>query len=179
MTNTAAHPGPYDPLDKAKPEEPIFTLVGRDPHAPGTVLHWVAQARAEAMALDDDEKRRHGLQKCTEAELIACDMMTFRKGHPAQSSAPARKTYSQAPVADPGRLDEARRRLAIAGAVQTLREAAYHAKLAQEQLAVLGIDPEMLQAALDCLNGVANAHEPKRPGDVPQAEPAAREAVHG
>ena len=177
MTNTAAHPDPFDVIEKAKPGEPVFTLLGRDKHAPATVLHWVGLARAEAMALDDDEQRRHGLQKCTEAELIACDMISFRKGHPEQSSAPARKTYTEAAVTDPGKLDEARRRLAIASAVQTLREAAYFAKSAQEQFAALGIDPEMLQAGLDCINGVADAFEPKRPSYVPSVEPVRGEAV--
>lgn len=179
MTNTAANPGPYDPLEKAKPDEPVFTLVARDPHAPATVLHWVDLARTSAMAIDDHDQRRHDLQKCTEAEMIACDMITFRKGHPEQSTAPARKSYAD-PTAGATVSDEVKRRQAIGAAVQSLREAAYHTQVAREQLAAIGAlglgEGEMLGGSLDGLNFVACAHEPKRPGYAPQIEPAGEAA---
>jgi hypothetical protein len=179
MTNTAAQPGPYDPLEKAKPDEPIFTLVARDPHAPATVLHWVGLARAAAMEIEDHEQRRHDLQKCTEAEMIACDMITFRKGHPQQSAAPARSTYN--PVVA-GASDEVKRRQSIAAAVQSLREAAYHTQTAREQLTAIGAlgpgEAEMLEGSLDGINYVACAHEPKRPNYAPPAE-LAEEGEHG
>ncbi|HUD28938.1 MAG TPA: hypothetical protein VMQ93_08715, partial [Novosphingobium sp.] len=149
-------------------------------HASATVLHWVDLARATAMEIEDHDQRRHDLQKCTEAEMIACDMITFRKGHPEQSTAPARKSY-----ADPGRgtnvSDEVKRRQAIVAAVQSLREAAYHTQMAREQLTVLGnlgpAEAEMLEASLDGINYVACAHEPKRPGYAPQGETVG-EAAH-
>lgn len=171
MTNTAAHPGPYDPLDKAKPDEPVFTLIARDPHAPATVVHWASLARAVAMEIEDEEQRRHDLQKCTEAEMIACDMINYRKGHPEQSAAPARKTYNPAPA---GVSDEVKRRQAIGAAVQSLREAAYHTQMAREQFTVIDAlgpgEAEMLEATLDGINFVACAHEPKRPGYAPPVE---------
>lgn len=38
---TKAEPGRFDGYGKAEPDEPIFTLLGRDPAAPKLIRAWV------------------------------------------------------------------------------------------------------------------------------------------
>lgn len=39
---TKLNPAPNDCYDKAEPDEPRFTLIGRDPFAPGLIELWAA-----------------------------------------------------------------------------------------------------------------------------------------
>lgn len=38
---TKSEPSRYDGYGKAEPNEPVFTLIGRDPAAPGLIRAWV------------------------------------------------------------------------------------------------------------------------------------------
>jgi hypothetical protein len=72
--NTKARPGEYDALEKARPDELIFTLLERDPCAPPTIHHWCELRRKRARDIKDDDKRKAELHQITEAEFIAFTM---------------------------------------------------------------------------------------------------------
>lgn len=171
MTSTAEEPGPYDALQKARPGEPIFTLLGRDIHAPGTVLHWVDLARADALLIDDPERRRNELGKCTEAEMVACDMLRYRKDEPEHDTFTRQRATYAGTVHDAEHMDEVARKAAIAGHVAQLREAAYFVSEALAGLDAFGVlEPGEivdLTSARNFINNVADAHTPKRPGVQP------------
>jgi hypothetical protein len=40
---TKLHPGKFDCYIKAEPDEPMFTLLARDPQAPALVERWAAE----------------------------------------------------------------------------------------------------------------------------------------
>lgn len=65
---TKLKPGLYDCLAKAEPDEPLFTLLGRDILAPVVVRLWAGYAEA---AGDDPAK-------IAEAHRLAQDMVDFR-----------------------------------------------------------------------------------------------------
>lgn len=48
--STKNSPGKFDRYTKAMPDEPMFVLLARDPHAPDLVRDWAIE-RAEAIAL--------------------------------------------------------------------------------------------------------------------------------
>jgi len=72
--NTKSRPGEFDALEKARPDELIFTLLERDPCAPPTIHHWCELRRKRARDIKDDEKRKDELRQITEAEFIAFAM---------------------------------------------------------------------------------------------------------
>jgi hypothetical protein len=163
MTSTAAQPGPYDPLVSARPDEPVFTLVGRDVHAPATVLHWVDRARADALKLIDPAQRRAELTKCTDAEMVAADMKRWRKGEPEHDTTTQRRVSTEAAPSG-GVSDGISREQAIVAAVAHLREAAYHLSEAQEawtrlELPVRGL---LLGDAVKHINALADDNTPRR-----------------
>lgn len=47
---TKTHPSKYDALPKAKPDEPYFVLLGRDPLAGDLVRKWATKRHAEGEA---------------------------------------------------------------------------------------------------------------------------------
>lgn len=49
---TKNNPGTFDCYRRAAPDEPIFVLLGRDPHAPAAVRKW-ADDRAAMIAAGD------------------------------------------------------------------------------------------------------------------------------
>lgn len=81
VVSTKDHAGVYDAIATAKPGEPLFPLQGGDPHAPPTVLHWVALYRAEALTEENPEKRAAMLRKATAAEQVAWAMQAYQRGH--------------------------------------------------------------------------------------------------
>jgi len=180
VTNTAAHPGPLDPTADCAPDEPYFPLVGRDPDAPAAIRHWCDTRRARlvkdliARKQPSDERMAEihdDLRRCTEAETIADAMVRWRRGHKDEPAPlPARENYSGV-VHDEALTSETDRRKQVASAVQSLREAAYYISTAQELLGASGElapgEREMLEGALDAVNFVAGAHEPKRPTFAP------------
>jgi hypothetical protein len=83
MSNTIDQPGPFDAIAKARPGEPIFTLLGRDPCAPECVLQWARANRERVLRADPalaDDKRMAELLQSAEAEEIAFNMDEYRKG---------------------------------------------------------------------------------------------------
>lgn len=171
-SSTAATPGPYDPLDKALPDEPVFTLVGRDKHAPATVLHWVDLFRAESLQIDDPDVRKAELIKATDAEMISADMIRWRRGHPEHDiTTPKRASYSGI-VQSVAEMDEAQRKATLLQMVAYLREAAFYTSEASTGLIALGVlsdqDVFDLGLALGHVNRIADNLTPKRPGIQPQ-----------
>lgn len=175
MTATLADPSPFDPIDRTAPDEPIFTLVGRDPFAPAAVRHWVDLTRSAACAglidalpgAPEIERHQEKLRQCSEADIIAAEMDRWRKGHPERDERPARALYSGATL-DAEALTESQRKEKIAEAVRDLREAAFHASEARDKLQALGLlepaEVYSIEQALGGLNTVAEAYAVRRPG---------------
>ncbi len=63
---TKNNPGEYDCYDKAEPDEPLFTLLARDPAAPATVRFWVAMRGIVRKA--DQEKHGEALDCAAEMQ---------------------------------------------------------------------------------------------------------------
>ena len=173
MGSTKTEPGPFDALEKARDDEPLFTLLGRDPDAPATIHHWVDLRRTRARKLwqDDPEAGRAELIQCSEAEMVAWSMDDWRKGEPEQfARVPQRATYAGGTVSA-AELDEAGRKGKIAEAVRHLREAAFHASEARDKLAALDVledhERQAIEVAISRLDFVAEAHTPKRHGIQP------------
>lgn len=68
---TKNNPGRYDCYAKAEPDEPMFTLLARDPTAPAAVRLWAAQKWQEG----------ESPEKIAEARAIADAMEAWRKEH--------------------------------------------------------------------------------------------------
>lgn len=68
---TKNNPGKFDCYTAAKPDEPMFVLLGRDPYAPALVRAW-ANMRAEMEPSNDGEKQ-------TEAREVAYQMERYLK----------------------------------------------------------------------------------------------------
>lgn len=92
--STINRPSQFDALEKARPDELIFTLLERDHCAPPTILHWCDLRRVIARELTDDAKRKAELQQITEAEFIAISMAARQKGSKAQADQMPKQTYS-------------------------------------------------------------------------------------
>lgn len=98
MDNTKARPGEFDALEKARPDELIFTLLERDPDAPPAILFWVQRRRDRARAeIKDKDKLKAELMQCTEAEFIAMEMESRQRGGEAEA-VDTRATYGGATV---------------------------------------------------------------------------------
>lgn len=70
-------PGTYDCWEKAKPDEPVFVLLGRDPDAPAAIRKWAADREAMVkvgLAPGDDTA------KIEEARACAAHMDKYRAG---------------------------------------------------------------------------------------------------
>jgi hypothetical protein len=94
LENTKSHPGEFDALEKARPDELIFTLLERDPCAPPAIMHWCEMRRKAALEITDEEKRRAELYQITEAEFIAMSMLERQRGHAQPAEAAPTSTYS-------------------------------------------------------------------------------------
>ncbi len=96
--NTKQQPGAFDVLaeTKAAPEEPKFTLWGRDPLAPDLVREWAQKNRQRVFASTDwtPEKRKLELMQSAEAEEIAWSMDDFRKGRRGDEAPKVSTSYS-------------------------------------------------------------------------------------
>lgn len=79
--STKAEPGAFDGMEKAEPNEPVFTLRAHDPLASKLVLEWVEQKRQLIRASDmKPAKKKLELQQCVEAEEIAWAMKNWHDG---------------------------------------------------------------------------------------------------
>jgi hypothetical protein len=81
MTSTKENPGPFDGLERAAPDEPVFTLRAKDPLAAKLVRDWVQLRRfATAVADMPEDARALELTQISEAEQISWDMDDWRNG---------------------------------------------------------------------------------------------------
>lgn len=93
--STKEEPGPFDGLERAEPDEPIFTLRAKDPHAAPLVHQWVRERREWMLTADlSDEKRELELTQIREAEEIAWEMEEWRSGFEAHQPAEKTTNYS-------------------------------------------------------------------------------------
>lgn len=88
---TKDNPGKYDCYSKAAPDEPLFTLRGKDPSAPYFVQMWTASRMGnkeavhnmvEMMFHDNDVLARVSTDehdKLKEAKAVAGEMLVWRK----------------------------------------------------------------------------------------------------
>ena len=94
---TKDNPGPNDCYAKAKPDEPMFTLLGRDPLAPDLIDYWADQhldaAKERLMDVNIGEfsiekaqvagnAARKAQEKADEARACAKAMRQWRKANP-------------------------------------------------------------------------------------------------
>lgn len=82
LVPTKEVPGVFDALEKAKPDEPIFTLLARDELAPKLVQSWCDEKRKLVMAtVTDREKAEAELRQVSEAERIVWAMIDWQRGY--------------------------------------------------------------------------------------------------
>ena len=177
--STKEQPGPFDGLERAEPDEPVFTLRAHDVLAPRLVMDWVL-LRREALNCADipDEKRELELIQCREAEEIAWAMRDWREGTraaevPVEDKAEAPKysghQSSEEEVAAKKRYD------VIKVAVSTLNNALSEAVDAASSLTEYGFGSERaaILAAADRLKAVSDHIAPKRASyAIGEPEPA-------
>lgn len=75
---TKNEPGRFDCYGAAEPDEPMFILLGRDPHAPQLVRDWVVKRQAMGESGD----------KLMEALDCAQKMEDFRRARDARPKPP-------------------------------------------------------------------------------------------
>lgn len=125
--NTKSRPGEFDALEKARPDEMIFTLLERDPCAPATIDFWCGLRRERARSIKDDDARANELRQITEAEFIGFSMADRQRGHRSvDAEAKPAPTYSGLKV-DATEIDKLMPKLRA-----ELAEADYHAANARE-----------------------------------------------
>ncbi len=71
---TKNNPGEYDCYDKAEGDEPLFTLLARDPDAAGVIHYWIELKEAR----NERELGSTSADKLEEAEQCAVDMEEWR-----------------------------------------------------------------------------------------------------
>ncbi len=72
---TKNNPGHFDCHDKAHPDEPIFTLLGRDMDAPAAVRRWASKRSAR---IANGDCPQSDLAKVAEACALADDMERYQ-----------------------------------------------------------------------------------------------------
>jgi hypothetical protein len=72
---TKNNPGKYDCYANAEPDEPMFTLLARDPAAPQVIAYWT-QLRAEMIELK--LKPQSDYEMLDEAVKCASEMQAWR-----------------------------------------------------------------------------------------------------
>jgi hypothetical protein len=90
---TKTSPSALDGFERAKPDEPIFTLQGGDPLGVEMTQLYIEKRRERALQLEDDKERRAELLRCTEAERTLWAMQEYLRGNhedeaPEQSEQP-------------------------------------------------------------------------------------------
>jgi len=73
--STKQNPGPSNCYANALPDEPMFILLARDPHAPESVIDWLTR---RATAIGQDQRPISDTEKVAEACQVARDMATWR-----------------------------------------------------------------------------------------------------
>lgn len=175
MTSTKENPGPFDGLERAEPDEPVFPLRAHDPLAADLVRQWIDRKRQMMVSQFhegqiDEEKYRLEMIQCAEADEIAMAMDDWREG---RSDEPAPVEVEPEKKQEPkysGHEDtqeeiEARDQYLLIKAASTqLRNAVGEVTFACEKLASYGFQPEraICLAMRSGLNNVASHIEPKR-----------------
>ena len=72
---TKNNPGQFDCYDAAEDDEPMFTLLARDPMAPSLVRTWAEARRQRGRSQRD-------IDKADEAEQCAAAMERWQSDHP-------------------------------------------------------------------------------------------------
>lgn len=164
--STKEEPGPFDGLERAEPNEPVFTLRAHDVLAAPLVHEWVNRRRQAILHGDlPPEKEELELIQCREAEDVAFAMVDWRNG-----AAPAPVAEDKPVAAYSGHASSAEELAAkhrydvIKAAVQTLNNALAEVTDAAATLEPFGHAGERaaILAAADWLKAVANHIAPKR-----------------
>lgn len=164
MTSTKAEPGPFDGMERAAPDEPVFTLRAKDVLAPDLIHTWVRQRR-EAIARADlhEEKRTLELIQAREAEALAWAMVDWRNGQnevpPVEVAQPQRysgSTMDADELAAKARFDRTK------GACRQLNNSVAECTEAVEALELSPADRLALTAAVEEIKSLAYLYEPKR-----------------
>lgn len=145
--STKETPGEFDAFEKARPDELIFTLLERDPDAPPAIMFWVDRRRTRAIKSRMEEDSRpdalaNELRQCSEAEMIAIEMISRQRGGKAEKVKSA-TTYS-------GNVNPAAEMDGLMAKLRAmLGNADYHANLALETMAeIAALDPAKLTAEI-------------------------------
>lgn len=77
---TKTRPGALDGFERAKPDEPIFTLQGGDPLGVECTKLYIQMRRERAMKLEEGRERDAELLRCTEAEHQLWVMQDYLAG---------------------------------------------------------------------------------------------------
>lgn len=106
LISTLERAGEYDALSKLRPDEPYFVLIGRDGSAPDLIDQWADRNRRRAVedfeaGSIDRERYERECCKSTQAEMVACDMRSFKKGQPSEVRDGPRKVQAYSGVEVP------------------------------------------------------------------------------
>lgn len=176
--STKDQPGPYDALEKARPKEPWFVLLGRDIAGPATLTEWARVRRNAAL------KRYGDSDKATDKELLAAELRQCQNAEELALAFSDYRTNAEAPEGERSSYQEviksaeeiaaADRLKRQAAAGRHLREAAYHFAEAETLLSGLGRlgsdEAESIAETRALINGLAEEHEPKRPRSASELE---------
>lgn len=146
-SNTAAHPGPLDPIRDCAPDELVFPLVARDPDAPAAIRHWADTRRKRITSLlvdgdvepDDLESLKSDLRRCSAADEEADRFEAWRLGRDQGEAKLERATYG-------GEAKDDSERVAYSSAVQSIAKAAFHLRAALDGLTP-AMDPDLVELA--------------------------------
>lgn len=169
MTSTKAEPGAFDGMERAAPDEPVFTLRAKDPLAAILVREWVALRRASITSAYEhgqipEAKRELELIQCREAEEIAFQMEDWQSGNVTAEEAPKEEARATTEAMSEAELAAKARYDTIKAAVSTLNNAVAEVTGAAEALEPLGFPTERaaIHAAANYLKDVSAHIAPKR-----------------
>lgn len=160
--STKDHPGDYDALETAKPDEPIFTLQGGDPLGEPTVLYWADQARKLARQSDSPQERHRLLEKAKMAEKVAWAMKDYREG---TADLPATEPIGVAEAQTESTVERVRQRQALIAGVSVLHNALATVNDLAETIEKMDVHPEVVQRLrhdVESLRLSADTIEPRR-----------------
>lgn len=191
IVSTKDHPGEYDALETAKPDEPIFVVQGGDPRGPRTVQFWADYARAGARACLTGSKVRVGdtpfelvdgpedyqpteadqrdaeklLRKATNAEQVGWAMQSYLRGEQEADGGRASYNDELAVQLTAEAEDRASQRKARIAMTTQLHNSLAIANDVGEALAKMGLLPEAetrIREAVAALKAAADEVEPRR-----------------
>lgn len=164
--STGAAPGPFDGLESAKPNEPVFTLQGGDPDAADLVLEWVARRRARALASRSDGGRNDAdadLARCTHAETIAWAMQEYRRGGGTETVEPSEPLVGYSSGTETPEAQAVRERSSVLIECKDhISEAAFHANEAATKLDAIDHPSKALRVIVATLKDIGEIVRPAR-----------------